>query len=188
VILAAGAGRRMGGPKALVAWRGRSLLAHALANSARPAVALRIAVLGCEAGRARQAAAAADQAAVRFVVNPRWEDGMLSSVICGLDAAESAAADAVLLYPVDHPAIEPETIDAVCAALAAGADLVVPVHAGRRGHPGGFGRARFAELRAAPPEVGARAVLRTGPVVEVAAAAGCLRGVDTPDELAAMEP
>jgi CTP:molybdopterin cytidylyltransferase MocA len=186
VILAAGAGRRMGGPKALVEWRGRSLLAHALVNCARPSIALRIAVLGCEAGRARRAAAA-DEAAVRWAVNPRWEDGMLSSVLCGLAAAESAAADAVLLYPVDHPVIEPETIDAVCAALAAGAELVVPVHAGRRGHPGGFGRARFAGLREAPPELGARAVLRAGSVVEVAAGPGCLRGVDTPADLAALE-
>lgn len=176
----------MGGPKALVEFGDRTLLAHALALCARPAIALRVAVLGCEAGRARAAAAGADDGQVVWVHNVDWESGgMLSSALRGLDAADAAGADAVLLFPVDHPAIEPGTLDAVCAVLAAGAELAVPVHDGRRGHPGGFARARFVDLRAAPADVGARAVLHAAgaAVTEVAGGPGCRLGLDTPSQL-----
>lgn len=177
----------MGGPKALLEWEGETLLSRALRLYLHPAVDVRVAVLGCEAARARQAVAADVAAGVNWAPNADWErGGMLSSVLCGLDAAECLGADAVLLHPVDHPFVEPETVASVCAALAAGARLVVPVHAGRRGHPGGFARASFAALRAAPADGGARAVLRdpAADVTEVAGGAGCLQGLDTPDDVA----
>jgi CTP:molybdopterin cytidylyltransferase MocA len=119
---------------------------------------------------------------VTVVVNERWRDGMLSSVWRGLDAAEAEAAEAVLLHPVDHPMVQPATIDRVIDALSASAPIAVPTWDGRRGHPGGFHRSVFAELRAAPPDRGARGVLAVDParVVHVAGDAGCIAGIDTP--------
>jgi CTP:molybdopterin cytidylyltransferase MocA len=121
---------------------------------------------------------------VEVVVNPSWREGMLSSVWRGLDAAEGQGAEAVLLHPVDHPLVEPATVDRVVEALAASASIAVPAWEGRRGHPGGFRQALFAELRAAPPERGARAVLAADPqrVVVVPGDPGCVEGVDTPED------
>jgi len=70
----------------------------------------------------------------------------------------------------------------VLAALAAGATIAVPSHAGRRGHPAGFARAAFAALRAAPLASGARAVLSLRPdwVVHVPCGSDCLVDIDTP--------
>src|SRR6266545_7612564 len=99
VLLAAGAGRRMGGPKALLRIGGESFLARAAHLLARPAVASVVAVLGHEA--ARVAAEAGTPAGVSLVENDRYEDGMLSSILRGLDEAERIGADAVLLHPVD---------------------------------------------------------------------------------------
>src|SRR5512139_2108682 len=90
VVLAAGEGRRMGGPKALLRLGEKSFLAHACALLARPGVASVIAVLGAEAGRVR--AEGGLPADVPVVLNERWRDGMLSSVWRGLDAAEADAA------------------------------------------------------------------------------------------------
>ncbi|MCM2256446.1 MAG: NTP transferase domain-containing protein [Vicinamibacteria bacterium] len=179
----------MGGPKALVEFGGETLLARALRLYDHPAIALRVVVLGCEAARARSAAENAAGAGVAWVVNDGWESGgMLSSVLRGLDNAARAGADAVLLHPVDHPAVDVVTVDAVVAALARGAAIAVPVHAGRRGHPGGFSRSTFEALRAAPPDEGARVVLAGGfEVVEVAAGPGCRRGIDTPADLARLQ-
>jgi CTP:molybdopterin cytidylyltransferase MocA len=184
IVLAAGEGRRMGGPKALLPLGEGTFLAHACRLFARPGVASVVAVLGAQAQRVR--AEAGLPAGVTAVVNGRWRLGMLTSVWKGLDAAEALAGDAVLLHPVDNPFVEPATIDAVIAALAGGAEIAVPGHGGRRGHPAGFARAAFSALRAAPIDQGARAVLAQDPrrVVHVPAGEDCLVDLDEPRDLA----
>jgi CTP:molybdopterin cytidylyltransferase MocA len=183
VVLAAGEGRRMGGPKALLPLGEGTFLAAACRLFDRPGVHAVVAVLGAEAPRVLEGGAIPK--AVSVVVNERWREGMLSSAWAGLDAAEALAADAVLLHPVDNPFVTPATIDAVLAALARGAAIAVPSHGGRRGHPAGFARAVFPDLRAAPLDGGARAVLASRPdrVVHVPAGADCLVDVDTPADL-----
>jgi CTP:molybdopterin cytidylyltransferase MocA len=180
LVLAAGEGRRMGGPKALLPIRGSSFLAHACRLLARPGVAVVVAVIGAEAERVRAEAGA--PAGVTVVENERWREGMLSSVWRGLDAAEEQGAGAVLLHPVDHPLVGSRTVDGVVAALARGAFIAVPSHGGRRGHPGGFGREAIEALRRAPADRGARAVLaaHADRVVHVDGDPGCVLGVNTP--------
>ncbi len=183
IVLAAGEGRRMGGPKALLRIGEGTFLAHAYRLFALPGISSVVAVLGAQAQRVRAEAGLPAEATV--VVNDRWREGMLTSVWAGLDAAEALGAEAVLLHPVDNPFVEPATIDAVVAALAAGAEIVVPSHGGRRGHPAGFARAAFPALRAAPTDEGARAVLAQDPgrVLHVPAGEDCLVDVDGPRDL-----
>jgi CTP:molybdopterin cytidylyltransferase MocA len=183
IVLAAGEGRRMGGPKALLPLGEGTLLAHACRLFARPGIASVVAVLGAQAQRVRAEAGLPAEAMV--VVNDRWREGMLTSVWAGLDAAEELEAEAVLLHPVDNPFVEPATINAVLGALARGAEIAVPSHAGRRGHPAGFARATWPALRAAPKDQGARAVLAQDPgrVVHVPAAEDCLVDLDSPRDL-----
>ena len=180
VVLAAGEGRRMGGPKALLRIGPQSFLARAADILARPGVAEVVAVLGHEAERVRAEAGVPPEVATE--VNPRYREGMLTSVRAGLDAAAARGADAVLLHPVDHPLTAAETVDAVVEALRAGARIAVPSREGRRGHPGGFAASVWPALRVAPPEEGARAVLAAHPewIVHVEGDPGCLRGIDTP--------
>jgi len=186
IVLAAGEGRRMGGPKALARLDARSFLEAATALFARDDVAATIAVIGAEAGRVAREATLAPGATL--VVNPRYPEGMLTSVWAGLDAAEALGADAVLLHPVDNPVVEPATVTAVLAALHGGATIAIPSHAGRRGHPAGFARPAWAALRAAPLAQGARSVLAARPewVVHVAAGPDCLVDVDTAADFAAL--
>lgn len=180
VILAAGSGTRMGGPKALLRIGGESFLARAARVLARPGVDAVAAVVGPQALAAL--ARAGPPAGARLLVNPRPEDGMLSSILRGLDGAEAEGADAVLLHPVDHPLVDPATVDRVVAGLHGGAVIAVPSHGARRGHPGGFAREAWAALRAAPAARGARAVLSDHPewVVHVPGDPGCVLGIDTP--------
>ncbi|HKC13213.1 MAG TPA: nucleotidyltransferase family protein [Vicinamibacteria bacterium] len=182
VILAAGEGRRMGGPKALLRVGASTFLARTAALLARPGVAIRIAVLGHDADGVLAASGVPEE--VTVVRNLRYREGMLTSVLTGLGAAEAAGAEAVLLHPVDHPLVGPATVDRVVSALEGGARIVVPTFQSRRGHPGGFARAVFADLRAASPDRGARGVLADHPewVVHVEGDAGCVAGVDTPED------
>lgn len=179
VVLAAGAGRRIGGPKALLPIAGTTFLAHVARSLDRPGVAAVVAVVGHGARRIRAAAGVPGH--VALIENARPDDGMLGSVLLGLAAAEARGADALLLHPVDHPFASPATVDAVLEALAEGAVIAVPSYGGRRGHPGGFARAAWAALRRAPPERGARVVLAEHPewLVHVPGDQGCVTGIDT---------
>jgi CTP:molybdopterin cytidylyltransferase MocA len=181
VALAAGAGRRIGGPKALLHVGAQSFLACVAERLARPGVSEVVAVLGHQAERVRAEAGLPSHVAT--VVNAAYDrDGMLGSVRLGLEAAEARGAGAVLLHPVDHPLTAAETVDAVIAALDAGARIAVPSRHGRRGHPGGFAASTWPALRGAPPAEGVRAVLRAHPdwIVHVPGDEGCLAGIDTP--------
>jgi nicotine blue oxidoreductase len=178
VVLAAGAGRRVGGPKALLPIDGRTFVERAVALLRRPGVAEVLVVVGHEAERVARLVHPPDQ----VVRNPDPDAGMLGSILRALDAAESRGAGAVLLHPVDHPLVGVETIDRVVDALEAGALVAVPSHEGRRGHPAGFSRETWPALRAAPLDAGARAVLATHPewITHVPGDAGCRSGIDTP--------
>jgi nicotine blue oxidoreductase len=186
VLLAAGEGRRMGGPKALLRLRDETFLARAARLLARPGVDAVVAVLGHEATRVRAEGGLPDGVVV--VENERYRDGMLGSVLAGLDEAERRGASAILLHVVDQPATDPATVDRVVAALRAGAMIAVPSFEGRRGRPAGFARATWPALRACSPERGARQVLHEHPVwiTYVEGDRECVEGVNTPADYAAL--
>jgi CTP:molybdopterin cytidylyltransferase MocA len=186
VILAAGEGRRLGGPKALFRFREATFLTHAARLLRRPRVERVVAVLGSDADRVRAGCGDPD---LDLALNEHWASGMLSSVLAGLDHAEANGADAVLIHPVDHPVVSPATVDRVIAALQAGARIAVPTWENRRGHPAGFARETWPALRAAPADRGARAVLADHPdwVVHVPGDRGCVFGVNTPEDYARLK-
>jgi nicotine blue oxidoreductase len=186
VVLAAGEGRRFGGPKALARLGGLTFLEAAAALFDRADIQARVVVLGALADRVR--AQVHLPAGTEVVVNARFAEGMLTSIWAGLDAAESSGADAVLVHPVDNPVVEAATVTGVLAALARGALIAVPSHGGRRGHPAAFARPTWPALRAAPLESGARSLLveRRDWVEHVPAGADCLVDVDTPEALAEL--
>lgn len=157
VVLAAGAGRRMGGPKALLPWRGTTLLQATLA--ALPPDADRIVVLDPSSAIIAESSLQAENAGARVVPNPDAARGMLSSVRTALDALAPGTTH-VMLMPVDHPGIRAETIAALAFLATQHPDaIVVPSHAGRRGHPGIFPSSLFDALRNAPDDEGARWLL-----------------------------
>jgi CTP:molybdopterin cytidylyltransferase MocA len=181
VVLAAGVGRRMGGTKALLRIEGVFFLERVVQTLGSAADRV-IPVLGSEAERVCREARLPPSTAV--VVNEAYSNGMLSSILRGLDAAEADGADAVLVHPVDHPLVTAATVGRVAAALRAGVLVPVASYQGRRGHPAGFGRPTWPALRSADPRIGARQVLRDHPewVALVEGDKGALAGIDTPDD------
>jgi CTP:molybdopterin cytidylyltransferase MocA len=163
VVLAAGASSRMGRPKALLeagarvgAAGNRTFLEACLATLRACGVESVRVVLGRDAVAIRERARLDDD---EVVLNPRPEDGMLSSVRCGLNALPENI-DAFFLWPVDHALATPATLGALLGALrASGAPLAVPVHAGRRGHPVLFAARLRGEVLAADRALGVRSVV-----------------------------
>ena len=122
----------------------------------------------------------------RFVENARADEGQLSSVIAGLNAADRPGVGGVLVTLVDLPLIAPATVRILIEAFAA---AHVPIartsHRGRHGHPVIFGRQVFDELRRANPAVGAKSVVRAhaASVLDVEVDdEGVLRDIDTPED------
>lgn len=191
VILAAGAGRRLGGvAKALLPLANGMTLLEAVVTCARAAGVSRcVVVVGpphddvttAEAGRL----------GVAVTRNPAPQRGMSSSVAVGFEHLIACCPEATvgLLWPVDHAAVQPATVRLVASACAVDC-AVVPTHQGRGGHPAGFGRTLWPALAACvdAPE-GARSVLRLlaqetpSRVSRIAVDdAGVLADIDTPED------
>jgi molybdenum cofactor cytidylyltransferase len=157
IILAAGESRRMGKPKPLLRC-GDTTFLERIVSVLRASDVDRIAVvLGAQAAAMQ---AMTDLSAVEVVMNEDYQQGQLSSLVAGLRSVP-AEADAILLCLVDNPFLTAETVNRVIGAFReTQSPIVIPVFDKRRGHPALFSRAVFAELLGAPPEEGARHVVR----------------------------
>lgn len=157
LVLAAGGGRRLGGrPKALLAFRGRPLVEHAVGVLREGGCGPLLVVLG--AAR-EQVLATAELDGCRAVANPDWAEGMGSSLRAGL-AALPPHCTAVLVSLVDTPGVTPAAVARLLAAQREGAALAAAGYHGRRGHPVLIGAEHFAEAAAgARGDAGARALL-----------------------------
>jgi CTP:molybdopterin cytidylyltransferase MocA len=161
LVLAAGAGRRYGMPKALVPYRGRLLVQRAAAVLASGGCDDVLVVLGADADRVR--AAAPDLP--RTVENPDWATGMGSSLRAGLTAlagatGEEASPAATVVLLVDMPGVTPAAVRRLVALAEPGA-LAMGGYGERRGHPVLLGRDHWGGVAAtAAGDRGARDYLR----------------------------
>ena len=97
----------------------------------------------------------------RFVVNPAYDRGQLSSLVAGLAFIDRPGVVAALVTLVDVPLVTSATVRAVIDCYRrTGARVVRPTSGARHGHPLLIDRSLFAELRAADPEKGAKPVVR----------------------------
>jgi molybdenum cofactor cytidylyltransferase len=184
IILAAGKSERMGTPKALLRFRGKSFLEHVLHAVKQSSVTHVVVVVGRHWKEIQEAMGPPSPL---LVFNPNYEQGMSTSIQAGIRALPPEASAAVLLL-VDHPLIKPQTIDKLIGSLRPGS-IIVPVYGGRRGHPVLFSKDALEEVLELGPDQGANAVLRRDPgrVVEVPVDdAGTLRDIDTPEDFEAL--
>jgi nicotine blue oxidoreductase len=156
LVLAAGAGRRYGRPKALVERGGRLLVDRAVDTARAGGCGPVVVVLGAAADRVR---AAARLEGCTVVENPAWDTGMGSSLRAGLSALAGSAAVAALVLLVDMPGVTAEAVRRV-AAHAGPAALASAGYGERRGHPVLLGRDHWSGVATlAVGDVGARPYL-----------------------------
>jgi molybdenum cofactor cytidylyltransferase len=147
----------MGHPKALLDFHGETFLDRLIRLFAETCSSVTV-VLGAEAPRIREGLLATRDA--QFIVNEDWGQGQFSSLQTGLRAVPQDV-DAVLFKPVDHPAIRPDTVAAVCRTANSNerSSLVIPRHQGRNGHPVLFRSSLISEFLALPLNALARDVV-----------------------------
>jgi CTP:molybdopterin cytidylyltransferase MocA len=165
LLLAAGAGRRMGRPKALVRDAdGTSWLVSAVAALADGGCDAVTVVLGAAADEAR----ALVPEGVAVVEATDWAEGMGASLRAGL-AAVPPDADAVLVSLVDLPDVDATVVARVLdGAGSTAAVLARAAYAGVPGHPVLLGRDHWAGAAgSASGDRGARAYLAEADVLLV---------------------
>jgi len=137
VILAAGRSRRFGGDKLLADWRGRPLLWYVLDVTAAARASGSLADARVVVAADDDAVAAlARSAGLPWVVNPDTDQGLSTSLRCGL-AALPADTGASLVLLADQPMIRLDVIARLAAAWRSGAGPILrPRYAGSPDTPG----------------------------------------------------
>ncbi|WP_308279867.1 nucleotidyltransferase family protein [Phycicoccus mangrovi] len=150
LLLAAGAGRRMGGPKALVRPTpdGPTLLEATLDRLVGAGLEQVVVVLGAAADEAR---ATVDVPGVAVVVAEDWDEGMGASLRAGLRHLEATAAPevhAALVTLVDLPDVGTRVYRRVLSATrGTGPEVLLrATYDGTAGHPVVLGRAHWAAV------------------------------------------
>jgi nicotine blue oxidoreductase len=136
LVLAAGEGRRFGGPKAPVVIEGERLVDRAVRLLAEAGCTPVVVVLGAWVG---------DVPGARVVLNPGWWSGMGGSLAVGLRALDELDVDRVVVTLVDLVGL---TTPAVSRVMVAPARLAAATYAGRRRHPVLLGREHWAGIAA----------------------------------------
>lgn len=193
VVLAAGGSTRLGHPKQLVVHEGLALVARAAGAALRAGAHPVVVVVGADADAV---SAVLSELPVVQALNPRWADGIGTSLARGLRAIieHAPALAGVLIVLADQPLVDDASLTRLVAAWseadATAADgethgtIAAAAYAGTVGVPAVFGRAHFDALRSLPPAAGASVLLRAGgahvvrvPMLEAAT------DLDTPDDL-----
>jgi molybdenum cofactor cytidylyltransferase len=150
----------MGSPKPLLPWAGATLVASCVRALQEAGVEQPVVVAGAEFEAIRGQVPGA-----LVVHNPDVEGGRSSSIRLG--AAELGEADAIVVQSVDQPC-PPGVLSALFEAVEQGAEITVPTHDGRRGHPICVAGKLLGELRQVMEEdQGLRAVVRRHVAQEV---------------------
>jgi CTP:molybdopterin cytidylyltransferase MocA len=176
VVLAAGGGSRFAGPQ-------HKLLAPLLEGSVGRVAVERALAAGLDGTLVVVGATELDLPSGAVVVtNPRWREGIATSLQVAIDHARDAGAEAVVVGLADQPFIEPATWRAVAASSS---PIAVATYAGRRGNPVRLGRRIWPDLPRTGDE-GARALMRARPeLVAEVPCAGNPADIDTIEDLRA---
>lgn len=157
ILLAAGSSTRMGEPKQLMDYGGRPLVRHAVATALASVCRPVIVVLGANAGVVSQALR---DLPVETVENPRWDEGMGTSIQTGVHAAADRELDGVILALADQPLVTAEIYDRLVAQHeVARKAIVTSEYAGTVGVPVLFAKQYFPHLLALRPEQGCKGVI-----------------------------
>ncbi len=158
VVLAAGASRRLGVSKQLLSRNGASLVRlaaeRALALAAAPVVVVTAAERDPVASQLRDLP-------LQLRVNAAWQEGMASSIRCGISALDGDV-EAALILTCDQWRITAEDLRGLLTAHQL-RPITAARYQGVLGVPAIFSRTVFAQLLRLSGDVGARQLLRSHP-------------------------
>ncbi len=160
IILAAGAGSRMGKPKLLLPWQGEALICHVVRTALRGGLDPVVVVTGAGAEEIRAALAGFP---VCLIHNPDWEAGQSTSVRAGTCALPERVEAAVFLLG-DQPFVSPDLIRSLAQRyLETRPPILAPFVGDRRANPVLFDQSMFGALCALEGDSGGRSLFKDHP-------------------------
>lgn len=184
IILAAGRSSRMGSPKQLLRVSETHLLGIAIETAQTICSPIHV-VLGCFAEMIEPKLSSFQ---VRIVLNGHWQEGMSSSLRCGLDSALAVEPECerVLVMLCDQPLIGPSHLLQLSEAChrETQAVAVASEYNDVIGVPAIFRRPLFPELQTLSGARGAGNVLRcrSQQIIEIKLPPECAADIDTPED------
>lgn len=160
IVLAAGGSSRMGRPKQLLQFEGKTLLRRAAESMTASMCDPVVAVLGAES---EKTAAEIAGLSVHACINNEWETGMGSSIKTGLNEMLRAAPDisAVVIVLCDQPFITAEKIDNLVTKFTeTQKPIIAAEYNGVAGVPALFSKEMFDALSQIEGDKGARELIR----------------------------
>ena len=133
IILAAGQSSRMGAFKPLLPFGNTTVVEHTIDYLDRGGIETIIAVVGHRAADIKTHLQNTGTGII-FANNADADSAMAASILLGVRALPNEAR-AVVITPVDHPAVPPEVVMRLINEWRQGARLVIPTNEGRGGHP-----------------------------------------------------
>lgn len=159
LLLAAGASTRLGQPKQLLSFQGKSLLQHAIDAALATDAEEVLLVLGAGAESILQQT---NTAGVEVCVNGNWQEGMASSVRLGISTLQQSypAIAAAVIMLCDQPFVTPELLnELVVAQQRSGKKIAASHYKNTAGVPVLFERSLFPELLKLQGQEGAKKLL-----------------------------
>jgi len=182
IILAAGESRRMGFPKMLLKFNGKTMLENVIDNVAESDSDGILVVLGAGRDELLDYVRKYD---IINCYNENYREGMLSSVQCGFRNLPHDI-DAVLVFQGDQPFISHSVTNSLIEKFrSSDKGILIPVCNGKRGHPLLLDRKYRDEITNLNPDEGLRSITHqhAADVLEVDTdEQGILRDFDTYDD------
>ena len=149
----------MGRPKQLLPYNGKSLLEHTVDTANDAEANPVIVVLGANATLLEKEI---DEKKVHIVENKEWEEGMASSIRCGLNTLLQIApsADSVILMVCDQPFVSASLLyELISTQKNTGKLIVASQYENTFGPPALFYKTIFPELLKLKGDAGARKIV-----------------------------
>ncbi len=163
LILAAGKSSRLGRPKQLLPYQGKTLLSHVVSEALKASLHPVIVVTG--AYHSEIEASLLGQSVVP-TYNVHWESGMGSGIVIGLQQALSIEPElqAVVVAVCDQPYISEALFQSLLVKwVDSRKGLIACAYSGTMGTPVLFGRRYFKDLSVLSGDAGARQLLKRYP-------------------------
>ena len=160
VVLAAGMSSRLGSPKQLLAYQGKSLLQHAVNMALQTTMRPVVIVVGANSDLVKKEIEGME---VVVVNNLAWQEGMASSLRCGLAAVQKMNGDAngIIFMVCDQPYVSTSLLnDLINKQRETGKPIVASNYGEAIGPPVLFYENIFQELLQLKGDTGARKIIQ----------------------------
>lgn len=160
IILAAGRSARLGTPKQLLSYRGKTLLQHSIDTALESMASQILVVLGSKKDSIKKEI---EQTQIFILENSSWESGMASSISCGITNLQIIApeSEAVILMVCDQPFVNAKLLNNLINKHKDSKQFIVASsYANTLGTPALFHKSLFVELLALKGESGAKSLIK----------------------------